>query len=145
MEGDNTSLSLLAQFNDVTLINKKPMPEEGVIVADYYTHKFDRKFDLIVLDLNIDCNIKMDWEKNFKHSFNNLSKNGSIICYAMVTDDYGNKDTPKMIRDHWKNYWGVKTLTLPDIVAGTMDKFILKDIQEDEKRGEIYWICLSGN
>ena len=141
LEGDNTTEAIREHFTDVTFINRKEVAKP-CIKADYYTYEFDKKFDLIVLDLNIDNNIQRDWEENFRHSFKNLKEGGSIICYAMITSDYGDPETPAMIKKHWKDYWKCCELTPIDIVAGVIDRFTLLDIQEDERRGEIYWVHL---
>ncbi len=134
LDGGNTTDAVVGLFNDITLINIKPQVN-ACIVADYYTYKFDKKFDLIVLDLNIDHNIP-DWEDDFKYTKTLLNPKGKIVCFIMLDGEYGGLESAKRIKKHWKTYWNTDKLT-PKIIR---KRFPMAE--EDSSRPEIYWVLI---
>lgn len=95
--GYNTTNALLAHFTDVTLINnslektkefREKNPEVPIIIDDFYTYKFDKKFDLIVLDLGKKQSIQ-DWrEKVLNNRVKNLlTQKGMVITYIHGEDE----------------------------------------------------------
>lgn len=91
--GVNTTNYLITHFggDNVTCINDKEErvaqfildnPDVRMIVGDFYTYRFRRKFDLIVLDMNLALNIR-DWEEGVlkKRVVKLLKKGGFVINY----------------------------------------------------------------
>lgn len=90
--GLNTSDALVHHFKDYTGINPdvygiRPWilkhPGVRIIPEDFYTYDFQRKFDLIVLDLGAEQNQK-DWTEGLIEGYAKtlLKPRGSIITYV---------------------------------------------------------------
>lgn len=139
LQDENTGIYLKARFEDYTGINTKQFGQD--ILGDFYTHSFDRKFDLIVLDLNIDNNLLKDWtNEGLEYARSLLNPNGFLINYVMVTTNYGDPETPAMIAKHRDEFWNGW--------EGIIDKlenlkgFKLMGILQEERRPEILWVML---
>ena len=145
LEGDNTSQYLEERFSDIIFMNNKPLDKVN-LVGDFYGHKFKEKFDLIVLDLNIENNVLKDWsDEGLERVRGLLKKGGTLINYIMTTSDYGDpNETPELIKRRWKEFWGTE-----DITDGSIGRK-LKNIPgyeffihiQEEQRSEIIWVVL---
>jgi hypothetical protein len=147
-EGENTSCFLVKYFSDVTGITIRSEKEVAwdaypVIRDDFYKHKFKEKFDLIVLDLNIDNNIGRDWTTEGLGRISKLlNPNGYLINYVMMTDNYGDPETPALIRKHAKKWWGELTDEAVRSKLSTLDIWRLISCERESRRPEILWILL---
>ncbi len=145
LEGDNTTEYLSERFKDLVTMNVKEL--EGVnLVGDFYKHKFKEKFDLIVLDLNIENNILKDWSlKELKRVRGLLKKGGMLINYVMTTDQYGDPGrTPQLIRKRWKKFWRTKKLT-NEIIGERLQSIPGYELflhEQEERRSYILWVAL---
>lgn len=157
LDGENTTNFLRERFEDITIIERvvgrveeyaQKFGVEGltIITKDFYKHNFDTKFDLIVLDLNIDNNIQKDWTiEHLWRVHELLNKKGIVIIYVMTTEDYGDADTPKMIRYHMKHWWA----SIPPnvhTIREMLDDFIyfykVFMIAKENVRPDIIWVAL---
>lgn len=97
-----------------------------IISADFYKMDFKEgdfnksapwKFDLVVLDMNIESNLEKDWTNEGLERMRGLVKDGGyLINYIMLTDQYGDPEkTPAFIRGQWKKWWRTEKLTLKEI------------------------------
>lgn len=149
-EGVNTSISLRKRFNDVTGINTK-YNDAVDIVADFYEYTLTKRFDLIVLDLNIDNNVKRDWtDEGLKRIHEMLSRNGVVVIYIETDLNYGN-EVPgireKLIK-HKKDFWGLgesQEFTKERIKKGLgkyKKMYNVFAIEPEQRRIDIIWIAL---
>lgn len=126
-----------------------------MIVADFYKHEFKEKFDLIVLDLNIDCNVQNDWtDEGMKRIHKMLNPNGIVICYVMAGIEVGYVDSLDMIEAHNLAYWGEEFICaeffgqdtssiIDDVLKQKYSKiFKVFSIKREERRTEILWVAL---
>lgn len=122
LEGDNTSIDLLDYFqtDNITGIcnnaeavdlfvaqrNEQGKPTPNFVIDDFYIHPFEKQYDVVVLDLNIDNNVQRDWTELGLENMNALVKKGGyLINYVMLTDQYGDQETPAMIKRRWKDFY----------------------------------------
>lgn len=114
-DGENTSVFVRDQFSDPFGINIRPekiedwkqrYPDANCAVADWYEYE-DETHDLIILDLNIENNLK-DWsDKELARAHRLLNYGGFLINYIMTTTEYGDpNETPTLIAAHRDSWWG---------------------------------------
>ena len=146
LQGENTTTELVAHFEDVLTINIRKI--EGVkLVADFYRAHFDKKFDLIVLDLNIDNNVSQDWTRaGLDRVHNMLAPDGFVIVYILTKDGYTEQEPTKtMINDNLNHFWKACPVTV-DAIGNKLrefkDIFRLVAIQPDDRRDNIAWVKL---
>jgi len=148
LDGENTSVMLLERYGieNVTFINRKPEsvvqfmaehPKAKMVIGDYYTHQFPELYDLVVLDLNIENNLK-DWENGHARARELLSPGGSIITYVMTTTDYGDPETPALIRESMLKVWGTTDIT-QDVILKNLD---VVAVEKEPRRSYIQWVIV---
>lgn len=148
LEGDNTTDYLVANFPDYTGICIRPEKVEAynnpnIIVGDFYKTQFDTKFDVIVLDLNIDNNIGKDWtDEGLQRMHEILNPDGYLVNYVMLTTEYGDDHTPHEIRTHADKFWGELTAEAVGKKLQTIPGFELFAYQLEERRPYILWVAL---
>ena len=156
LEGENTTDYLVEYFGVESITGvckwkkdidkyRLKVPEINIIETDYYGIEFNEKFDLVVLDLNIENNLK-DWtDEGLKRTSKLVKKDGVLINYVMMTDAYGDpNETPQMIRDHRKNFWESDEWK-NEMVGARIRKikgFKLLGVEREERRPYIYWVAL---
>jgi hypothetical protein len=138
LEDENTGVFLKARFPNYTGINIKPL---AFIQGDYNTYDFGKQFDLVVLDLNIENNLK-DWsDEGLQRISRWIKPGGYLINYVMTTTEYGNpNETPQLIaehRDKWWNGWDDMGDRLSRLKGF---EFIVH--QTEERRPYIKWVLL---
>ena len=160
LDGANTTNFLRERFSDITLIEiatgrmhdyVKKFGDENIrqmIHDDFYKRKWGRdKFDLIVLDLNIENNIKRDWTSaGLKRIHRLLNPNGIVIIYVMTTYEYGDAEIPSMICKHMNIFWE----SVPPTTTGIRrklkrdfaDLYDVFSIVKEEIRDTIIWVAL---
>jgi len=153
LEGENTSNALVDRFPDYLGMNSgqdHPVPynlirpNAKVIESDFYTHEFNKGFDLIVLDLNIVNNVKQDWEGDgIRHKvYNLLNDGGHVICYIMTTTEYGDALDRQMLKDHHQAFWGSRAVTQVDMartITRLFPMYYLEEIAQEVRRPYIHW------
>ncbi len=152
-EGVNTSKLLIERFPDYLGMNireekkrecQETFPKAIILNADYYKWKFTTLWDLIVLDLNIENNLK-DWsDEQLERVHKILMPGGFVINYIMMTDQYGDPETPALIREHRDRFWGVSVWDAEAIFRklGNIKGFQYFAHQREERRPYIYWVVL---
>jgi hypothetical protein len=116
-------------------------------VADFYKTYFDQKFDLIVLDLNIDNNISQDWtRKGLERVHGLLKQDGFVIIYILTKEGYTNEEpTKSMVEEHHRSFWKGVPVTV-DAIGNKLrefkDLFNLVSIQPCDRRDNIAWVKL---
>lgn len=141
------------RFNATREANK--MFTIPIISADFYGMEFKEgdfnkstswKFDLVVLDMNIENNLEKDWSDEGLERMRGLVKDGGyLINYIMLTDQYGDPEkTPAFIREQWKKWWGTDKLTLKEIGMRLTDikGWEVFAHEVEERREYILWIML---
>lgn len=164
LEGENTSNDLLDYFSSDNILGicnnqqavdlfvaqrqeqNKPVPT--IIVDDFYIHTFDTQFDLVVLDLNIDNNVQRDWTELGLETMHDLVKKGGyLINYVMLTDQYGEEETPGMIRRRWKDFYK-EEMNVSDNKEKVLNKLSslnrwqLVSYCVEERRPSIMWVLM---
>lgn len=160
LDGENTTNFLRERFEDtnITLIDIAPGRIDAylekfavnevfrVMEGDFYKVNWEEKFDLIVLDLNIDNNIKQDWtSKGLNRIHGLLNPGGIVITYVMITDEYGDADTPKMIGDHMKEFWNStppNVYTIRKKLESYSQIYKVFMITKENVRPDIIWVAL---
>lgn len=148
LEGENTSNHLIERFGveNVTLINTKidsvklfmeKNPDANMLIGNYLTFNFLHKYDIVVLDLNIEQNLK-DWENNHERAWNLLKPGGSIITYVMTTTDYGDPETKDLIRESMLKVWGTDLITKNTLLGNDY----VEEVENDNRRNYIKWVIL---
>lgn len=154
-EGENTTNYLIKRFENYFGICIQPEkveaykdnhPEAHIIVGDFYKHKFKDKFDVVVLDLNIENNVIQDWSLEGLQNVRELLNDGGILInYVMTTDQYGDADvTPALIRKRWVEFWKVDKLT-NEAIGKRLENipgFDLFAHEVEERRPYIMWVGL---
>lgn len=159
LSGENTSVNLVNHFGqgNVTGICKESrwnwkdvaefksnFPNVKHINDDFYSHKFDTLFDLVVLDLNIENNILNDWSDDGLQKMRSLvAPKGYLINYIMTTTEYGDpNETPKLLADHRDRWWGsFESIDIGRRLNSLPGwKFIAH--QREERRPYITWVLL---
>jgi len=143
--GENTSTHL-KYFEDVVYMNTKPLA--GVtLVQDFYDWTPDGKFDLIVLDLNIENNISRDWTREgMGRVYRMLNEGGSLILYVLTKDGYTEEEPTKtQLDEKFKEYWKSSPVTIDAIGdrVWEMKFWELYGIQPDDHRNNIAWVRLT--
>jgi len=152
--GENTSNYLVEHFGEENITGickwrkdvgafKQKHPNVDMIEADYYELDIKDKYDLVVLDLNIENNLK-DWsEEGIKRTRALLKPNGIFINYIMMTDDYGDpNETPKLIQQHRKDWWRSNEFT-NEMIGRRLDGVVdIAGLEQEERRPTIYWIAM---
>lgn len=147
LKGENTTKPLLKRFFNVMTMNVKPL--EGVDkVADFYRYNFGRrKFDLIVLDLDMQNNVGRDWtRRGLEHIYDLLSKGGVVIIYALTNRKYSfDPKVNQMVESHLDSFWKCRPLT-PEGIASKLaefaDLFTVFGIEKDGERDNVIWVAL---
>lgn len=157
LQGENTTDALLEHFGTENVTGictsshevevyqaqraEKKLPKANIIDGNYYTHDFNEQFDLVVLDLNVENNMK-DWENEFSN-LTYLKKDGFLITYIIMTDEYGDpKETPALIRDHWKRFWKTEKLAPFHIGMKRIKGYEVYAHEKEERRTYILWMLL---
>lgn len=153
LEGENTSLALVKHFSfdNVTCLNKqheviyeysRRYPNQTFIETEFFEYKFDKQYDLVVFDTNCEGEMQM-WE-DMDVIGDLLKPNGYLIGYVLLTDEYGNPETPQQIRNHWKTHWNNENFSIVSVIKKLANTpgWILEDAIADDRRSEILWIKL---
>lgn len=141
LDGENTTDWLRAHFGEIDGLNKTPYAvekykidhpnaDDDVFLGVYPADMPGRKYDLLVLDPNIEGNLQFWSLQGMEQAWSFVKDGGYILTYIMLTDLYGDPETQKMIADHRANWWA-KGLNLP-IVAQ----------EHEERRDYISWVIL---
>lgn len=154
LSGENTSYDLIERFPNYTGIClphkesdafKGNFPDKRIIQEDFYTHRFDgEKFDVIVLDLNIENNLK-DWSDEGLAKMRELiSERGFLISYVMTTDQYGNAETTELLKAHWRQFWESEAFATVAIgrKLNMISGFELFLSGHEDRRPYITWVIL---
>lgn len=145
--GENTTNYLYKHFTDITGICTTPeetYKEIKLIKDDFYTHDFKEKYDLVVLDLDLELSLK-DWSDNMQFPLRLLRPGGYLLTFLMTTDQYGDPDrTPKLIKEQWVSYWGAWPPNFEDIGNKLLNlpNYQLIAHRQEERRPYITWILL---
>lgn len=146
LTGENTTTYLTNHFKTVITMNIKPI--HGVdIVGDFYTNPPNLRFDLIVLDLNIDNNLSHDWTREGMNRIHKmLNPGGFVILYLLTKEGYTNDEPAKtLINNSLNHLWKSSPVTVDGIgnaIMGFKDIFDLVAIQPDDRRDNIAWVKL---
>jgi len=118
LEGENTSQHLKERFSKVVFMNIEQI--EGVtLVDDFYKCKFREKFDVIVLDMPQEDNVKKDWtNEGLKRVAELLKGNGIFITFILLREE--------------QEYQDVNVSKLFDLFA----------IYPENQRKDIIWVAL---
>ena len=149
--GQNTSQYLQNYFIDVLGVNikenkdliefKKIYSNAKVIIGDY--KNITEQFDLVVLDLNIEGNLENWSNDGIELASKLVKKGGYLINYVMMTDQYGNPDeTPEIIRQHAKKWWGELTKEAVGKKLKSLKGFELILAESEDRRNYILWVVL---
>jgi len=151
-DGENTSHFLAKRFDNIVGLNIRPekieewkeqYPDIVYECADYYEWEPNEKFELIVLDLNIENNLK-DWsDKELDRVHKMLERGGCLINYIMTTTEYGNPgETPQLIDKHSKKWW--KSFKNEDIEKklNSLKGFEWVACETEIRRDYITWVLL---
>ena len=159
LSGENTTNFLIEHFgekNITGLCRRHPESEAffenhkaiKIIYDDFYTHKFEEQFDLVVFDLNIEGSL-WGWSHEGLKTLGNLVKPGGFfITYIMRTDQYGDpEETPKLIREHWAKWWG-EPMFSNESIGNRVSKikgWEFYKLQDEIRRPYISWTLLKKN
>lgn len=162
LQGENTTEFLVGHFGVKNVLGicrtdhevgvyqaqrgEKKLPPVNIISGDFYEQKFDRKFDLVVLDMNIESNLERDWSDEGLELMRDLVNDGGyLINYVMMTHLYGDPAvTPFFIKDRWKEWWGTEDLKLKDVGERLQKVKGWETFAYDleERRRYILWVML---
>lgn len=156
LEGENTTDTLVKRFKGYTGICIRPEkvaaylqlhPEltGKLLCDDFYSHPFNRhSFDLVVLDMNIDNNMARDWtDEGLARAWELLKPGGYLINYVMMTDQYGDPETPAQIREHWRTWWQgpINPMTVGNKLY-SIRQWEVVATEKEERRPYILWVLL---
>lgn len=152
-EGENTSLAIAARFKKENIqgFNIKPVKWDKyqVLEGDFYTSELSPdspRYDLVVLDLNIDRNLDRDWtDAGLEHMRGLLAPGGRLINYVMMTTEYGDYPvTPALIKAHMHSWWGEYPLTNRRVgeKLRSLPGWELELAIQEERRPYILWCLL---
>lgn len=140
LDGENTTDYLRARFGliqglckDVEAVERyqvRHSAQDYVIIGMYPSAMPSEKFDLLVLDPNIDTNLDFWSEEGMAKALSYVNGGGHIITYILTTDEYGDEHTQERLRQHRKEWWGVPR-----------DLGIVSSLVE-ERRPEITWVLI---
>lgn len=119
----------------------------SILPADYFKLEFrpPMQFDLMVLDLNIEGNLKNWTVEGLEYASQFVKPGGYLINYIMLTDEYGDPDeTPVLIRKHWKEFWETEKLEMKNIGKrlGRISGWEVFAQEREKRREYILWIML---
>lgn len=147
LDGENTTNFLRAHFEKVEGLCKdkngvdryrafKPESESDDVTIGFYPNDvpFGKKWDLLVLDTNIEGSLAFWSAKGLEKAWGFVKENGGILTYIMLTDLYGEEETQKQIIEHRERYWAS---CLPHIVWNHVVA-----MQREERRDYIMWVLL---
>ena len=162
LDGHNTTKSLHKYFGyaNVTCMQIKEAvardyvskyPSTIMKEQDFYEYDFkDEKFDLIVLDLNIDNNINRDWQGDgLKKAHSILNPKGIVVCYichdnsaSPAASDYMYLED--LIQKHLDGFWGGSVVDekIKSVIKEKFPMYKLVSINDDVERDNITWIAL---
>lgn len=130
--------------------NEAKKPYAKIRVEDFYGIKFwqnlnKKKFDLVVLDLNIENNLKNWTEGGLAQMKDYVKPGGYLINYIMMTDKYGDEDkTPDLINSAWRKFYGSNEFSR-EVVGKklqSLDGWELVAQEMEERRPYIMWVLL---
>ncbi len=154
LDGENTSDFLVKHFGEenITGICKAETeakrylelhPKLDMRIEQFFTSPLDKQFDLLVLDLNIEGNLR-NWSSEGLREIQKYLKKGSYVTnYVMTTDQYGDpEETPKLLREHCEKWWG--SFKPEDIGKrlNSLSGFKLVAHEVEERRPYITWVLL---
>lgn len=139
LDGENTTKFLRNHFKEVwglskdavaTAEYKKRTGSEDLVILGLYPQDMPggKKWDLLVLDPNIESNLEFWSDEGIRQAWNFVKEGGHIITYIMTTDEYGDEETQKLLKDHRAKWW--KDRLMPPIY------------EIEERRPEITWVLL---
>lgn len=155
--GENTSSFLANHFKKVLGVCWRPETNSDlrsfkevyknvdIIHDDFFKIDFKKKFDLVVLDMNIESNLDHNWTDGGLLAMKRLVKPGGyLINYIMMTTEYGDADTAKLIADHRDYFWDTLNFNNKDIgkKLNSLDGWKLIAHEQEERRPYIYWVLL---
>jgi len=90
LEGVNTTQLLIDRFGEdnVITLNKDPIDGKKIdIIAEWYSYKPEKKYDVVVVDVDLDDNVKITWTTEEFHRMFNLflKERGILILYIRTT------------------------------------------------------------
>lgn len=161
LEGENTTQYLAEHFESKNILGicksakqveiyqaqraERKEPALEIVVDDFYAHEHSGLFDLVVLDLNIENNVQQDWTpEGLQRVSKLLNPGGYLINYVMLTDQYGDPETPQIIRSAWQKFYGTNEM-ICEVVEKRLNKidgFELFSCEQESRRPYIYWVCL---
>lgn len=125
---------------------EKGLPKANIQVSDFYEMQFPQKFDLVVVDMNVENNVIHDWsEEGLARARELLKDGGYLIQYVMLTDQYGDPNkTPELIRTRWIEFWETENLTLQSIGERLqrLNGWEVFAYEVEERRPYILWMML---
>jgi len=148
--GENTSQYLQAYFLDALGVNikenkdlvefKRIYPNAKVVIDDYKNIK--DKFDLVVLDLNIEGNLE-NWSVEGLKNLRGIVKDGGyLLNYIMMTDQYGDSETTELLRQHCGKWWKAFTREAIGKKLKQLKGWRLQACEQEERRNYILWVLL---
>lgn len=153
--GENTTVYLVEKFGDSKVLGicrdnqqtgmfRNRFPNLKIITGDFYSHKFEQKFDLIVLDLNADNNFK-DWSHDQLQKVREMLNDGGVIInYVMGTIWYDSEEFAKQIANHWLNWWDTDEINRETIERRLkrLQDFKILAIEQEARRPYIWWVAI---
>lgn len=158
--GENNSRAIAKQFKHENILGvcfrqetnsdfqrfKVEHPNIKVLDNNFYQLDFEKlgKFDLVLLDLNIENNTGRDWsDEGLARAWHLLKPGGYLINYVMMTDQYGEPETPELIREHWRNWWGgpIAPMTVGNKLY-SLRQWEVVATEKEERRPYILWVLL---
>ena len=140
LDGVNTTNYLRARFHDVwgfskdatAMLRYKEMfgLNDPIILGIYPQDMPQRKWDLLILDININTNLDFWSDEGLKKAWSFVNDGGYILTYIMTAGFNVPQEIKDMIKQHNKKWWD-KNPTVP-IVAQ----------EQEERRPEIIWVLL---
>ena len=92
------------------------------------------KYDLLVLDPNIESNLKFWSTSGLLKAKEFLDVGGRLLTYIMLTDHYGTEETEAMLKEHRSEWW-----------ISEWDNIVRRHVvtmEREERRPEIMWVML---
>lgn len=142
LDGENTTNYLRARFGKIDGLNKTAYAvekykidnpsakEDEVVIGTYPQDMPGKRYDLLVLDPNIEGNLRFWSLQGMEQAWEFVNDGGYILTYIMLTDFYGDAATQEQIKEHRAGWWE-KGIPLPIV----MQEF-------EERRDYIAWVLL---